>query len=109
MCLYVFGWFQSKRNAVGDTPKPAEGAQGTRAPTSSFALGPSDGKRKRQSRSEFLGHTLLTASQGSEGKRSLLMTGEGRALGVGTFTATPQNRGGAVLLSFHVRGQREQS
>lgn len=88
MCLYVFGWLQSKSNALLNTPDLAEGEQRSRRNCSAQTLclllrtGDNGWQERRQSRSRSFGHTLLTASQGSEGcgKLSLLLASKGRAL-----------------------------
>lgn len=72
MCLYAFGWLQSKLNALLDTtnPQKTSAVAGTALHRAYTSLLHSEANRwdeRRQSRSKFLSHTWLIAIQALEG------------------------------------------
>lgn len=114
MCLRVFRWFQSKLNALSDTTSPREGERCSHRNCFPELVPPPSHRGqptvRRRSRSKFLGHTLLMASQGLEScwKRSLFMTSKGRALGVLSFKPTHRTRGPVLVSSHRQRDPRLQ-
>lgn len=111
MCLYAFRWLQSKLNALLDTTNPQKESStvaGTalhRAYTSLLHSEANRWDKRRQSRSKFLSHTWLIATQGLEGCCKLRKSPVSSQL-----EAHPsRTRGGPLLPSFHSSRQREQS
>lgn len=110
MCLYAFGWLQSKLNALLDTtnPQKTSAVAGTALHRAYTSLLHSEANRwdeRRQSRSKFLSHTWLIAIQALEGCCKLRKS----PVSIQLEAHPSRTRGGTLLLSFHSPRQREHS